>query len=130
MCAGSRPENASSNRCGAVGIFRRHVDITHRHIFDPRSCTRQAPERGCQLIVAIEAECVKGPVSPLPSTVGRMELWVLAPVVTVAVLAVIVAVSVAVTEVSVTVSEVPVGPQLRSTPNDAEPACGMLSGGT
>jgi len=50
--------------------------------------------------------------------------------VTVTVLAVIVAVLVAVTEVSLAVSEVPVGPQLNSAPNDAEPACGMLSCGT
>ncbi len=49
---------------------------------------------------------------------------------TVAVLAVIVAVFVTVTEVSLAVSEVPVGPQLKSTPNDAEPACEMLSCGT
>lgn len=49
---------------------------------------------------------------------------------TVAVLTVIVAVLVVVTAVGLAVSEVSVGPQLRSTPNDAEPACGMVSGGT
>jgi len=48
----------------------------------------------------------------------------------VAVLAVIMAVLVAVTEVGLAVSGVPVGLQLKSTPSDAEPACGMLSCGT
>ena len=49
---------------------------------------------------------------------------------TVAVSTVVVAVLVVVTAVGLDVSKVSVGPQLRSTPNDAEPACGMLSGGT
>ena len=85
---------------------------------------------GCQLIVVIEARCVKEPVLPLSPTVDRVDFCAVPPVVTAAVLVVIVAVLVAVTVVSLAVSEVPVGPQLRSTPNEAEPACGMVSCGT
>ncbi len=75
----------------------------------------------CQLIVVIEAGCVK------ESTVDRMKLWALSSIVTITVLAVIVTVLVTVTEVSLAVSDLPVDPQLKSAPNDAEPACGMLS---
>jgi len=47
--------------------------------------------------------------------------------VTITVLAVIMTVLVTVTEVGLAVSEVPVNSQLKSTLNDAELACGMLS---
>ncbi len=75
----------------------------------------------CQLIVVIEAKCVK------ESTVERMKLWALSSIVTVIVLVVIVTVLVTVTEISLAVSEMSVDPQLKSALNDAELACEMLS---
>lgn len=96
----------------------------------PEAVPAKLESAGCQLIVVIEAGYAKEPVLPLPSTVARVGLCALPSIVTVAVLAVIIAVLVTVTEVGLAVSEVCVDPQLKSTPNDAEPACGMLSCGT
>ncbi len=93
----------------------------------PEAVPVRLESASCQLIVVIEARYAKEPVLPLPSTVDRMKLWALPSIVTITVLAVIMTVLVTVTEVGLAVSEVPVNSQLKSTLNDAELACGMLS---
>lgn len=81
----------------------------------------------CQLIVVIEARYAKELILSLSSIVARIELCALLSIVTIIVLAVIIAVLVTVTEIDLAVSEMCVNSQLKSTFNDAELACEMLS---
>ena len=46
MCAESRSENVNNNRCEAVEIFRKYVNIIRRHIFNLKNCIRQISKRG------------------------------------------------------------------------------------
>ena len=85
---------------------------------------------GCQLIVVIEARCVKESVLPLSPTVNRVDFCAVSSVVIAVVLVVIVTVLVTITVISLAVSEMPVDSQLRSILNEAEPACEMMSCGT
>jgi len=75
----------------------------------------------------IEARYAKELILSLSSIVARIELCALLSIVTIIVLAVIIAVLVTVTEIDLAVSEMCVNSQLKSTFNDAELACEMLS---